>query len=102
MARTHRERSRGVELSCTARRLGGKELLARAEAIVEGLDLLRFSAAVRERAIATAFDPPLRALDAIHVSTALELGSDLDVLVAYDDHLCRAATTWGLSVQSPR
>jgi uncharacterized protein len=91
-----------VELGCTARRLGGADLLDRAEAIVEGLHLLPFSAAIRERAVATAFDPPLRALDAIHLATALELGEDLDALVAYDDHLCRAAGAQRLAVQSPR
>ena len=89
-----------VELWCTARRLGGGKLLDRANAIVEGLDLLPFSEGVRERAT-TAFVPPLRALDAIHLATALELEGDLDVLVAYDDHLRRAAAAHGLSVQDP-
>jgi uncharacterized protein len=91
-----------VELGCTARRLGGAELLDRAEAIVDGLHLIPFSAAIRERAVATAFEPPLRALDAIHLATALELGEDLDTFVAYDDHLCRAAVTRRLVVRSPR
>ena len=90
-----------VELGCTARRLGGAELLDRAESIANGLDLIPFSAAVRTRAVATAFDPPLRALDAIHLATALELGEDLDAFVAYDDHLCRAADDQRLSVRSP-
>ena len=91
-----------VELGCTARRLGDAELLERAEAIANGLDLIPFSAAIRKRAVATAFDPPLRALDAIHLATALELGEDLDALVAYDDHLCRAAEAKRLVVRNPR
>ena len=91
-----------VELGCTARRLGGAELLDRAEAIADGLHLIPFSAAIRERAVATAFEPPLRALDAIHLATALELEEDLDTFVAYDDHLCRAADAERLAVQSPR
>lgn len=91
-----------VELGCTARRLGGAELLDRAEAISDGLDLIPFSPAIRKRAVATAFDPPLRALDAIHLATGLELGEDLEVFVAYDDHLCRAAALERLTVQSPR
>lgn len=91
-----------VELGCTARRLGGAELLKRAEAIANGLDLIPFSAAIRKRAVATAFDPPLRALDAIHLATALELGEDLDALVAYDDHLRRAAEAKRLVVRNPR
>lgn len=90
-----------VELGCTAWRLDGTELLDRVEAIADGLDLIPFSAAIRERAATTAFDPPLRALDAIHLATALELGEDLDTFVAYDDRLCRAASTQGLAVRSP-
>lgn len=91
-----------VELGCTARRLGGATLLDRSAAIVDGLDLIPFSAAIRKRAVATAFNPPLRALDAIHLATALALGEDLDTFVAYDDDLCRAAGAEGLTVQSPR
>lgn len=91
-----------VELWCTARRLGGDELLGRAQAIIEGLDLLPFSETVRERAVATTFNPPLRALDAIHLATALELRNDLGDLVAYDAHLCDAAVAEGLAVLSPR
>lgn len=90
-----------VELCCTARRLGGKDLLKRAEAIVDGLDLLSLSVAVRERAARTAFSPSLRALDAIHLATALELGDDLDALVAYDRDLCHAASARGLVVHAP-
>jgi predicted nucleic acid-binding protein len=90
-----------VELGCTARRLGGSELLDRAQAIVDGLHLIPFSAAIRERAVATAFNPPLRALDAIHLATALQLGEDLDAFVAYDDHLCRAAGIERLAVRAP-
>jgi uncharacterized protein len=90
-----------VELLCTARRLGGEDAIGRAEAIADGLDLVPFSQAIRDRAAETAFAPPLRALDAIHLATALELGDDVDVLVAYDRDLCRAATTAKLTVRSP-
>jgi uncharacterized protein len=91
-----------VELGCTARRLGGDELLDRAEAIADGLDLIPFSTAIRKRAVATAFGPSLRALDAIHLATALEPREDLDTFVAYDDHLCRAADAERLVVHTPR
>lgn len=91
-----------VELGCTARRLGGADLLDRAEAITDGLELIPCSAAIRERAAATAFEPPLRALDAIHLATALELGEDLGTFVAYDDRLRRAADAQRLAVDSPR
>lgn len=91
-----------VELACTARRLGGADLSGRAQAIADGLHLIPFSTAIRERAAATAFDPPLRALDAIHLATAIELGENLDAFLAYDDHLCRAAVAQGQAVDSPR
>lgn len=91
-----------VELACTARRLGGDDLIDRAEAIADGLHLVPFSAAIRQRAVTRAFDPPLRALDAIHLATALELSGDLEALVAYDTHLCRAAESAGLAVLHPR
>lgn len=90
-----------VELACTARRLGGAQLLERASAIADGLHLIPFSSTIRQRAVATAFDPPLRALDAIHLATALGLGDDLDAFVAYDDQLCQAAGAESLAVHSP-
>lgn len=90
-----------VELVCTARRLGGADLLDRAAAVTEGLHLIPFSGAIRERTVASAFRPPLRALDAIHLATALELGGDLDTFVAYDERLCRAAEAQHLAVRSP-
>jgi uncharacterized protein len=91
-----------VELGCTARRLRGADLLDRTQAIIDGLHLIPFSAAIRQRAVATAFDPPLRALDAIHLATALELSEDLDTFVAYDEDLCRAAAASRMEVLSPR
>ncbi len=43
----------------------------------------------------------LRALDAIHLASALELGDDLDAFVAYDARLLDAARELGLPVVSP-
>jgi len=90
-----------VELACTARRLGGGELIDRAQAIANGLHLIPFSAAIRERAVSTPFNPPLRALDAIHLATALELHEDFKTFIAYDDHMCQAAKAQHLDVQAP-
>lgn len=48
-------------------------------------------------------DPPgLRTLDALHPATALELGDDLEGLVAYDDRLAEAARAHGIAVIAPR
>jgi uncharacterized protein len=51
---------------------------------------------------AASLEPPgLRALDAVHLATALSLGADLGVLIAYDARLLDAATRQGLPVASP-
>jgi predicted nucleic acid-binding protein len=44
----------------------------------------------------------LRTLDALHLATALSLGSDLALLVSYDERLSDAARANGLSVLTPR
>jgi uncharacterized protein len=45
-------------------------------------------------------DPRLRTLDALHVATALRLGTALD-FVTYDVRMVTAATNEGLTVSSP-
>ncbi len=45
--------------------------------------------------------PWLRSLDAIHLASALELGSDLEALVTYDDRLVNAALALGLPAVAP-
>jgi len=42
-----------------------------------------------------------RSLDALHIATALSLGSDLGVVVTYDQRMTAAATSQGLSVVAP-
>jgi predicted nucleic acid-binding protein len=46
-------------------------------------------------------DPMLRALDAIHVATALLIRDDLEVLVSYDHRMLAAAAAHGLPTASP-
>lgn len=45
--------------------------------------------------------PGLRSLDALHLATALSLGEDLGVLLAYDDRLHAAARASGAPVARP-
>lgn len=45
--------------------------------------------------------PALRSLDAIHLATALELGDDLEGLVAYDARLVEAARAVSIEVVTP-
>jgi uncharacterized protein len=53
-------------------------------------------------AVAGRLDPRgLRSLDAIHLATALIIGSDLGALFSYDDRLTAAALETGLSVLAP-
>lgn len=46
--------------------------------------------------------PRLRSLDAIQLASAVSLGDDLGVFVAYDERLLAAAEDAGLSVLAPR
>lgn len=43
----------------------------------------------------------LRSLDAIHLASALAMGSELDGVVTYDMRFAEAARTHGLSVTAP-
>jgi uncharacterized protein len=56
----------------------------------------------RVRAAAASVSPPrLRALDALHLATALELRAEIDVMYAYDERLGEAAREHGLEVRAP-
>lgn len=89
-----------IELRCVAHREGGGELLDRAERICAGVDLLPFTPAVRLRA-GGAFEPAQRALDAIHLATALDLRLDGLVLLTYDERQAAAGRSAGLDVVAP-
>jgi len=45
--------------------------------------------------------PELRALDAIHLASALRLGSAVGAFVTYDDRQASAARDLGIKVESP-
>jgi len=48
------------------------------------------------------FDPPaMRSLDALHLGAAMAIGSDLGVLVTYDERLADAARERGIRVSYP-
>jgi predicted nucleic acid-binding protein len=84
-----------IELRCVARRLGDGELIERADRICAAIDLLPYTPAIRARA-GEAFAPPQRALDALHLATALDLRLDALVLVTYDERQADggAAPAW--------
>jgi hypothetical protein len=79
-----------VEAMCTARRLGGEDVLQRTEAALELINLIPISPEIIELATG-AHTPPLRAMDAIHLATALTMREDLGALFVYDNDLHAAA-----------
>jgi len=90
-----------VEMACAIRRRrGGSAEIARAHRLSADLDLVPLDDRVRELACLP-HDPPQRALDAIHLGTALALRERLEALVTYDRSLAAAAEAHGLPVVSP-
>lgn len=87
------------ERAALARELG-QEIAQSTTALLRRLDLVRVGPAVLDRA-GDLRPISLRSLDAIHLVTALTLGPDLSVLVAYDHRLLAAARDAGLPVASP-
>lgn len=90
-----------VELHRTVqRRWGAGPEMARAWSLLEALHLLEIGHEVL--VAARALRPlELRALDAIHVASALSVGSDLGVVVGYDVRLLAAADQAGLRTAAP-
>ena len=68
--------------------------------VLGSIEIIECDATIGERAAAL---PPatVRTLDAIHVASALELGSALDAFVTYDERLADAARMAGLPVVTP-
>lgn len=68
--------------------------------VLGGVDIIDLDEVVASRASAVALST-LRTLDAIHLASALEIGSDLEALVTYDRRLAEAARDMDLPVASP-
>jgi uncharacterized protein len=90
-----------VEAICTARRLGGQDVLQRANAALERINLIPLTAEIIELAT-DAHTPPLRAMDAIHLATALTMHEDLGAVFVYDTDLHAAAGAHHLNPLAPR
>ena len=78
----------------------GDHAIARARALLGRIDLIAVDDVVLDAA-ALLQPPALRTLDAIHLASAISLGDDLAVFVAYDRRLLEAATVVGLAATSP-
>jgi uncharacterized protein len=90
-----------IEVMRAARRCGPTATtVERVDGVLDHVNLIRLSEAVV--AAASALEPSrLRALDAIHLATALSLGSELAGMVVYDRRLAEAARHAGLTVWAP-
>ena len=88
-----------TELRRAAWRAGGRAP-ARAERLLAESDVLRIDAEVFDRA--GRMEPAaLRALDALHLAAATNLGPDLSGIVGYDERLLRAAADARIPTVSP-
>ena len=79
----------------------GDEAVARGRSVLQRLDLVR----VNDRVLTAAgmLSPAeLRSLDAIHLTTAQQLGEELWAIVTYDDRMATAAKRLGYRIVQPR
>jgi predicted nucleic acid-binding protein len=89
-----------VEAMCTARRIGGEDVLDRANAALERITLIPLTQQVIELAVGE-HTPPLRAMDAIHLATALTIREDLGAVFVYDADLHAASRAQDLNPLAP-
>lgn len=88
-----------IEVERVARRFGGGAI-RRARTVLSRIGLVEFDRDVVDAAVA--LEPPtLRTLDAIHLATALTLGSDLGAFCAYNTRLAAAAESQAMEVLAP-
>ncbi len=88
-----------TELMRAVRRVAPDHLV-RARAVLEAVTLLTLTSAIFDGA--GRLDPlELRSLDALHLAAALELGDELEGVVAYDERLAAAAAVNGIVVVAP-
>ncbi len=88
-----------TELMRAVRRVA-PDLAVAAKEVLSSLILIKPSTAHYEAA--ARLDPvELRSLDALHLAVALDLGDDLEAMVAYDQRLIDAAMANGVAVHAP-
>jgi len=88
-----------VESLRAVRRLGPEFLLATRE-MLHAVHLIALTADICESA--AELDPAImRSLDAAHLATALQLGSDLEGVVTYDERMAEASLHLGIRVLTP-
>ncbi|MGO8958345.1 MAG: PIN domain-containing protein [Streptosporangiaceae bacterium] len=80
---------------------GGDDAVSAGRKALARLDLVRINTRTLDEAAAL-LPVELRALDAIHLATAEQLGRDLAAVVTYDDRMAEAAKLIGHRVVAPR
>jgi predicted nucleic acid-binding protein len=88
-----------VEVMRAATRHGGVDA-GRVLAVLDALDMIELDEDVATRAGAIA-PTDLRALDAIHLASAIGIRRELTSFIAYDERLVEAAQAHALPVESP-
>jgi len=78
----------------------GPEAMRSGRNVLEGIEVLRVSDRVLNAAGAL-LPIHLRALDAIHIASAQQLGTELARMVTYDERMLAAGKALGLVVVSP-
>lgn len=79
----------------------GPQAVARGQQVLRRIQLLRINDRVLNEA--GQMQPSgLRSLDAIHLTSALQFGSAVRLIVTYDERMADAAQAAGWSVASPR
>jgi predicted nucleic acid-binding protein len=81
---------------------GGPEPVAAARWQLARLYLIPMSVSILDQAATLLSGSLLHSLDAIHLATALVVGSGLRAVLTYDVRMLEAARTLGLSVHTPR
>ncbi len=89
-----------IELRCVARRAATHETVRHAEALLDKCDLIGFSREIR-RAAGGPWEPPQRALDAIHLACVATLDRDGLALISYDRDQLAAAQAVGIACMTP-
>jgi len=89
-----------IEVLRIARSVDDDMVVRQAHDVLSGIHLLELEARTIGRAVDVA-PRTLRALDAIHLATALSLEPDLAGMVVYDQRLADAARAAGLTVWAP-
>jgi uncharacterized protein len=78
----------------------GEAAVRRGHDVLNRLELIRINDRVLNAAGAL-LPEELRTLDAIHLATAHQLGSDLQQLITYDDRMRTAAENLGYRINTP-